>query len=62
MRFLLPLLLVAGTARANELAPMELNDRQISDLIAFLDSLTDPIAKSGRLGVPAAVPSGFSVE
>lgn len=53
---------VARIAEANELAPMELNDGQIADLIAFLNSLTDPVAETGRLGIPESVPSGLPVE
>ncbi|NNF70732.1 MAG: cytochrome-c peroxidase [Rhodobacteraceae bacterium] len=47
------------TARAQmsaALAPGE-----IDRLIAFLHSLTDPIATSGRLGIPQGVPSGLPV-
>ncbi len=34
---------------------------QIAALVAFLGTLTDPVAVTGRLGVPAAVPSGLPV-
>ena len=34
---------------------------QIAALVAFLEALTDPVAVTGRLGVPAAVPSGLAV-
>ncbi|WP_139103285.1 cytochrome c peroxidase [Pararhodobacter sp. CCB-MM2] len=34
---------------------------QIAALVAFLGSLTDPVAEAGRLGVPEAVPSGLTV-
>lgn len=34
---------------------------QIAALVAFLETLTDPVAVSGRLGVPASVPSGLTV-
>ncbi|MEJ2020917.1 MAG: cytochrome-c peroxidase, partial [Maritimibacter sp.] len=53
---------VQRIADANELAPVELTDAQISDLMAFLNSLTDPVAEAGRLGVPVSVPSGLPVE
>lgn len=33
----------------------------ITALVAFLGSLTDPVAITGRLGVPQAVPSGLTV-
>lgn len=38
-----------------------LDDAEIDALIAFLDSLTDPAAIEGRLGIPDAVPSGLPV-
>ena len=34
---------------------------QIAALVAFLATLTDPVAVTGRLGVPATVPSGLPV-
>ncbi|WP_370402291.1 cytochrome-c peroxidase [Sulfitobacter sp. JB4-11] len=40
-------------------APLSPDD--IAALMAFLDSLTDPVSISGRLGVPNAVPSGLPV-
>jgi len=39
----------------------DLNDADIKALTAFLATLTDPIAKTGRLGIPVAVPSGLPV-
>ncbi len=48
-------------ATANELSPITLEDQDIADLIAFLETLTDPISVVGRLGVPDSVPSGLSV-
>ncbi len=47
---------------ANELAPVALTNAEVSDLMAFLDSLTDPLSLAGRLGVPARVPSGLPVD
>lgn len=38
-----------------------LSESDIADLLAFLDSLSDPSALAGRLGVPDAVPSGLPV-
>ena len=50
-------------ANANELEPVELSDSEVADLLAFLDSLTDPLSRAGfRLGIPASVPSGLPVE
>ena len=40
---------------------LDLREDQIDDLLAFLDSLTDPVAVEGRLGVPTSVPSGLPV-
>ncbi len=49
-------------AAANSLAPITLHQSEIDDLIAFLHSLTDHKAASGRLGVPETVPSGLPVD
>ncbi|MDE0114913.1 MAG: cytochrome-c peroxidase [Albidovulum sp.] len=48
-------------AASVELAPQSLSEGEIAALAAFLNSLTDPIAVSGRLGVPGEVPSGLAV-
>ncbi|MDJ1017053.1 MAG: cytochrome-c peroxidase [Paracoccaceae bacterium] len=50
-------ILAAGTE-----IDLELTAGDISDLVAFLDSLTDPTAIEGRLGVPESVPSGLPVD
>lgn len=42
--------------------PVALTEAEIAALVAFLKSLTDEAALAGRLGVPAAVPSGLPVE
>ncbi|WP_394177975.1 cytochrome-c peroxidase [Yoonia maritima] len=39
----------------------KMSEDQVTALLAFLDSLTDPAAQAGRLGVPEAVPSGLSI-
>jgi cytochrome c peroxidase len=46
---------------------VEVEDRTVSDsdvqkLVAFLETLRDEEAIKGRLGVPAAVPSGLPVD
>lgn len=41
--------------------PLRLSEQDIGKIIAFLDTLTDPGAKDGRLGVPDTVPSGLPV-
>ena len=53
---------IDAIAAANELAPMALSDAEISDLLAFLDSLTDAGSLKGRLGIPAQVPSGLPID
>ncbi len=52
---------LAAIAAASELAPVDLSEREIMALLAFLNSLTDPVALTGRLGVPDTVPSGLPV-
>lgn len=41
--------------------PIELSADNISDLVAFLETLTDPVSLSGRLGIPESVPSGLTL-
>jgi cytochrome c peroxidase len=45
----------------NQLAPVQLSERQITDLILFLHALTDPAALDLRHTIPATVPSGLPV-
>lgn len=45
-----------------DLAPTSLDDAQIGDILAFLDSLTGASARTGRLGPPERLPSGLPVE
>lgn len=52
---------VAAIAAAVRWQSQPLNPEEIASLIAFLDTLTDPVSVSGRLGVPEAVPSGLPV-
>ncbi len=52
---------VAAIAAAVATQPIALSEADIADLVAFLESLSDPEALSGRLGVPATVPSGLPV-
>lgn len=53
---------VAEISDAVDMEPIELSDDQLSSLIAFLGALTDKTSLDGRLGIPAEVPSGLSVE
>ena len=52
---------VAAIAAAVRVRPVAATPSDIADLTAFLNSLTDPAAVMGRLGVPATVPSGLPV-
>lgn len=52
---------VAAIAGAVSRAPLDLKQADVAALVAFLESLTDPVALSGRLGVPDTVPSGLPV-
>ncbi|WP_442915844.1 cytochrome-c peroxidase [Loktanella sp. M215] len=52
---------VAAIAAAVRRPPVVLSAEDVTALVAFLDSLTDPSAIKGRLGVPLAVPSGLPV-
>ncbi|EAR49488.1 methylamine utilization protein MauG, putative [Oceanicola granulosus HTCC2516] len=51
----------AALAAAYAGTPVTLDADEVAALVAFLDSLTDPVARTGRLGVPDAVPSGLEV-
>lgn len=42
--------------------PVALTDAEIARIEAFLRSLESPTARSGRLGIPEAVPSGLPVD
>lgn len=41
---------------------MALTDQETGSILAFLATLSDPIALAGRLGVPETVPSGLPVD
>lgn len=47
---------------AVELEPIKLKDDEVDAILAFLGALEDPIARTGRLGVPEAVPSGLPLD
>lgn len=42
--------------------PVALDDAEIDQILAFLQSLESPTAMTGRLGIPASVPSGLPVD
>ncbi len=48
-------------ADANELPPIDLTDAEVSDLVAFLKSLTDPRSRDRSELIPERVPSGLPV-
>ena len=52
----------AAIASANSLKTSVLSADDISNIIAFLETLTDPVSLTGRLGIPNEVPSGLPVE
>lgn len=52
---------VAIISAAVKAAPVSLSDVEITAIVAFLNTLTDPISLTGRLGIPDAVPSGLEV-
>ncbi|MCK0120285.1 cytochrome-c peroxidase [Loktanella sp. F6476L] len=52
---------VAEITKAVVTPSIKLTDADITALIAFLDTLTDPVATTGRLGSPSDVPSGLPV-
>lgn len=45
-----------------DITPVDLTDAEVADILAFLDALTDRDSAGGRLGKPAAVPSGLPVD
>ena len=46
-------------ANASEIMPVTLGDAEVTELMAFLDSLTDPTAHDRSALIPATVPSGL---
>ena len=53
---------MARQAAANDLPRIDLNDDEISSLVAFMKSLTGGRSIEGRLGIPNTVPSGLAVD
>lgn len=53
---------IDAIAAANSLAPRNLDDQQVADILVFLEGLTDTQSLRGALGVPLSVPSGLLVE
>lgn len=52
---------IAAIAAAVTTPKIAITDSEISQIVDFLSTLTDPAAISGRLGVPDNVPSGLQV-
>jgi cytochrome c peroxidase len=52
----------AAILAANELGPVDLTDREVADLLSFLNALTDKRSLKGRLGAPDRVPSGLPLD
>ncbi len=53
---------VARHRRAVDVAPVDLSDQQVTELVAFLEALTGDTANTRPLGRPTSVPSGLSVD
>ena len=53
---------LARMRRHLDIEPQKLSDKEVSELIAFLESLTDDASLYGRLGPPKTVPSGIAVD
>jgi len=51
----------ARLAARTDIEPVNLNDKEIADLVAFLGSLTGTASVKPRLGRPERVPSGLEV-
>ena len=45
-----------------DIIPIELNDSEVRDLVAFLNALTGTKSVDGRLGKPVRVPSGLKID
>jgi cytochrome c peroxidase len=53
---------LAAISAAVKLAPAQLDEAEIAELVAFLGALTDETSLKGRLGIPDTVPSGLPVD
>ena len=45
-----------------DIQPQALSDAEVSDIVAFLNALTDEAAEVGRLGKPTRVPSRLTID
>ena len=48
--------------RALDITPLSLSDQEVTDIVAFLESLTGESAEKRPLGRPRSVPSGLTVD
>lgn len=53
---------IAAITATLKQSPLTLNEDELTTILAFLDSLTDPAAIKGRLGIPDTVPSGLPID
>lgn len=53
---------MARQAAVLDIAPLDLHDAEVADLIAFLSALSGGESRFGRLGRPDIVPSGLKVD
>ncbi|NBR54198.1 MAG: methylamine utilization protein MauG, partial [Rhodobacteraceae bacterium] len=52
----------ARLASRLDITPISLDDTEVAELVAFLETLTGDDSVKGRLGRPDAVPSGLEVQ
>jgi len=52
---------VKAIADAISIKPVMISEGEVTDLLAFLGTLTDTKAQKGRLGIPETVPSGLKI-
>jgi len=52
---------LAAIAGAVTETPVTLTADEVAAIVAFLNTLTDPVALEGRLGIPDSVPSGLQI-
>ena len=53
---------VVKIAAANELESIDLNEKEIAEIIAFLNALTDPQSLKGALRIPSSALSGLPLD
>jgi cytochrome c peroxidase len=49
-------------ARARDITPVQLTDREVADVVAFLEALTDKTIEDPPFGIPERVPSGLAID